>query len=754
LLALLLAAALLPVAVWRGARADEPVPVMADQPAPAAAPAAVADLSKLAEQGRFEQVLAALHADKAAAADTQAGELTKEIQSFEQHHAALADKRHEAYQKAMDKMAVAVKADKLDEAIVAAVEAHGLADDPAATLELPEVSALVKQAEQTIAAAQTDHDWLEALNLYRLLDLLNEDSPRYRSQIKECERHVRVLRLYAPAEFSRLYDEHARRIAKDQDKVEPLVLGSETWEQQLEGVEPAMLRQVLALAVRRHVSSPHYATLLDSAIDALQVLGKAQSLQATFPGFGDPQKVAGFLEGLAAIRKDVDAHKDDLNFIDAGNYADQLMDLNTKTLGLPERVMVYEFTDGALAALDDFTNMIWPHETEEFKRTTEGQFFGVGIQISRRDRRLLTVPAPEETSEQRAAAGHDNWVLYVVSPLEDTPAQRAGIKPGDIIATVNGESTKGWSLDQAVRNITGPEGTPVTLGIERAGHKDNLPFKLIRAKIVIESVRGWERKPGGGWDYYIDPNDHIGYVRLSQFIPQSADELDAAVNQMQQSNGLSALILDLRFDPGGLLNSAIAVSNRFISQGVIVSTVGPDGKTDEQHKARKDKTYPNFPVVVLVNEGSASASEIVSGCLQDYGRALIVGTRSFGKGSVQELVSIGEGKAYFKLTTHHYALPHGRILHRRPDSKTWGVEPDLIVKMTAPQIADDIEYRNDADVLRQPGDPPTTQPSHTAEEILAKGIDPQLETALLVLRTRLVAQHIAVAQKPQPVATP
>jgi carboxyl-terminal processing protease len=716
--ALLLALTLLALGTLRPARADEP-----------AATAPIADLPKLASKGQFDLVLTAIRADKDAADDAQVGDLAKEIQAFDQHAAALAAKRHEAYDKALAKMAQAVQDHKLDEAVVNAVEAHGLADDPAATLERPDVADLIQQAEKTIAAARADNDWLEALNLYRLLDLLYEQSPHYRVQIKECERRVRILRLYAPAELTRLYDQRAQRLAKD--KPEPLMLGSETWEQQLAGVEPSMLRTALALAVRRHVYGPNYATLLQGAIDALAVLGKTPALQATFPAFGDPAKVSAFLDGLAEVRKDIDTRKDDLNFLDAGGYLDRLTELNQKTLALPERVMVYEMTDGALATLDDFTNMIWPYETEEFKRTTEGEFFGVGIQISRRDSRLL-----------------------VVSPLEDTPAQRAGIKPGDIIASVNGQSTTGWSLDQAVRNITGPEGTPVALGIERIGHKDPLIFKLTRAKIVIESVRGWERKPGGGWDYFIDPASHIGYVRLAQFIPQSADELDAAVNQMEQAGGVNALILDLRFDPGGLLKSAVEVSNRFISDGVIVSTVGPDGKPDEQHKARKDKAYPNFPVIVLVNEGSASASEIVSGCLQDYGRALIVGTRSFGKGSVQELVSIGEGKAYFKLTTHHYALPHGRILHRRPDSKTWGVEPDLIVKMTAPQIADAIEFRSDADVLRDPKDPPTTQPTHTAAEILDKGIDPQLETALLVLRTRLVAQHIAVAQKTQPVATP
>ena len=486
-----------------------------------------------------------------------------------------------------------------------------------------------------------------------------------------------------------------------------------------------MLRQTLARAARHHVENHGYRPLLTGSLDRISILVETEGIADTFDSLANPDQLSNFRTGLAKIRSQVDEQKRPLNFLDAATVLERVMSLNERTIGLPDAVLIYEMTEGSTDALDDFSTIIWPSDKEIFSRSTRGKFYGVGIQISIRDDQLI-----------------------VVSPLEDTPAQRAGIHAGDVIATVDQRDSSSWTLERAVREITGPEGTNVTLGIKRAGKSELLDFVLTRAEIVIESIRGWQRKSEGGWNYWIDPDLHIGYLRLSQFIPQSASDLDRAINTMQENGPLNGLILDLRFNPGGLLSSAVEVSDRFISSGPIVSTVGPDGKRISQFRARRSHTHNELPLIALINEGSASASEILSGALQDYQRAVIVGTRSFGKGSVQDLFPLSGEKAYLKLTTQYYMLPGNRIIHRKPDAKSWGIEPDLIVQLTSQQIADAIEFRQQVDILRYDEDNPKgdEEPIPTANQILEKGMDPQLEAALLVLKTRLLANQLVLAR--------
>ncbi|MEX0776250.1 MAG: S41 family peptidase [Phycisphaeraceae bacterium] len=702
--------------------------VQADSPAEAAPTDAAAplpttpgDLSSLAQAGRFDQVLANLQSDAHLAAKAPAvASLVSDIRRYDQHRTLADAQRKEAYGKALDKMRSASSQDKLDEAIGQLLEAGTLADDRKAMLAEPDVVALVQKTTAAADAAVAGDDWLEALMLYRELEAVFEDRTTYHDQARNAERQVRLLRLYAPAKLQTMFQDRAKRLGNE--KAESLTLGGETWEQTLDGVDMTKLRQALVRAARDHVTSPGFAPLVLGALDNMRAVAQASALADAFPNLADKDKVQRFDTGLDAIVERAKRQQAEMNFTDADRLFNQVSDLNNETITLPQKVVVYELADGMLSPLDEFSSVIWPREKEEFSRNTQGKFYGVGIQISRRDGQLL-----------------------VVSPLEGTPAQRAGIKAGDVIATVNGESTTGWSLDRAVRTITGPEGTPVTLGIKRVGDKDLSEYKINRAEIVIESVKGWEHQPQGGWDYFIDGAQKIGYIRLSQFIPQSADDIDAAVNAMEKHGGVNALILDLRYNPGGLLTSAIDVADRFINSGVIVDTVGPNGERTGEARAKPHKTYPAFPVVVLVNEGSASASEIVSGALQAHDRATIIGMRTFGKGSVQDLYKLDGGNAYLKLTTQYYRLPNGQIIHRKPDAGTWGIEPDIAIKMTPKQLVDLIEFRQNLDVIRDTN-VPTTQPAASASDMLEKGLDPQLEAALLVLKTHLVADQIAIAR--------
>ncbi|MCC7205028.1 MAG: PDZ domain-containing protein [Phycisphaeraceae bacterium] len=695
------------------------------------ADAQLASVPQLADSGQFIQISTLLSSEPVLRGDPQVADLLSAIAAHEKYRAEHDAERLEAYKSAMQRVSESLDKGRVEDALRAAVEANDLATDPSLMLEEQPIRHLVIEAERAADLAKAQDDWLEALGLYRALYLLFDDHQRYRDQSQQAERHVRLLRMYAPQKLSELYDlrikrqaEQAKEDGQDEDeKNDPPVFGEETWQQTLDGVEVPMFWTTLLLAAQKHISGQGYGPLLDGAFEALEVLSRTRGLEQTFPALADDKHLGAFQIGLAELRAELN-RPEPLRFGEASNLLEKVQDLNRNTVRLPRQVLAYEMADGAMSRLDDFSAVIWPHEMEQFSRNTQGKFEGIGVQISKRDGRLV-----------------------VITPLADTPAQAAGIKAGDIIAQVDGQDVSAWSLDRAVREITGPEGTTVTLAVERVGHPGQLEFKVRRAQIEIHSILGWERRPDKGWDYYIDPQRRIGYIRLTNFLPQTADDLDRAINQMQNEHGLDGLILDLRFNPGGLLGSAIEVANRFIPSGTLVSTVERDGKVTHEYRARPDRAQPSIPLVVLINQGSASASEIVSGALQDYQRALIIGHRSFGKGSVQDLTPLGNGDACLKLTTQYYRLPKGRIIHRQPLDKDWGVDPDLEVRMTSTQVADSIRVRQDADVIRDEpakqdaaATQPTTQP--TAEDLIRQSLDPQLETALLVLKARLASEHI------------
>jgi carboxyl-terminal processing protease len=394
---------------------------------------------------------------------------------------------------------------------------------------------------------------------------------------------------------------------------------------------------------------------------------------------------------------------------------DRLRDLNKKTIDLPEEVFVSEFADGAFGQLDPFSTMIWPYETPDFQKMTKGEFGGVGIQI--------------ETDI--------DGNLKVVTPLEDSPAFRAGVKAGYVITKIDGKKAMRMPLDVAVKLITGEVGTNVRLTMrDRTGTISD--FNLKRETIKVESIKGYTHKSGGGWDYLIDPVQKIGYVRLLSFSESTSDDLDKALDALKD-DGAKAMVLDLRYDPGGLLQAATEVVNKFISDGVIVSTHA-DRETSNQptiKMADEKGKLTDLPLIVLVNQYSASASEIVSGALKDDHRAMLVGERTFGKGSVQMLYKLDSPElAFLKLTTAHYYLPSGRCIHREENSTTWGVDPDVTVEMTPAQMQTVIDARTDLDVLPDT-EQATTQPSTETAKKDPISVDPQLSAALTILRLEL-----------------
>ncbi len=323
---------------------------------------------------------------------------------------------------------------------------------------------------------------------------------------------------------------------------------------------------------------------------------------------------------------------------------------------IDRRELIEAAIKGVMSKLDPYSSYISPKELSGFRAAVDNEFGGIGIQI------LV-----------------DDGVLRILSPLYGTPAYRAGLLAGDWIVEIDGRSTEGLSQDEAIDRLKGSEGSRVTLVVVHAGRpaEERVKVTLRRERIRIDTVLGDRRKADDTWDFMLDGRSGIGYVRVAAFGRETARDLRRALEQMQARH-MRGLILDLRFNPGGLLSSAIEVSNLFISSGRIVSTKGRN-TPERVWNARKNGAFEGFPMVVLVNHYSASASEIVSACLQDHQRAVLMGERTWGKGSVQNVIEMENGRSALKLTTAAYYRPSGKNIHRFPDSKdtdTWGVMPD------------------------------------------------------------------------------
>ncbi len=334
---------------------------------------------------------------------------------------------------------------------------------------------------------------------------------------------------------------------------------------------------------------------------------------------------------------------------------------------------------GVLSKLDPYSNYISPDDISRFKTTVESQFGGIGIQI-----------------------GMEEGQLKVMSPLIGTPAYRAGLESGDTILEIDGKSTEGIHRDEAVRLLKGEPGTKVSLVVQHVGSTDKQSVNITREWVHIETVLGERRKSDDCWDFMLDHDKHIGYIRLSAFSRDTAQDLKKALVELRKE-GLKGLVLDLRFNPGGLLNSAIEVSDLFIPKGRIVSTKGRN-TPERVWDAQQEGTFEGFPMAVLVNHYSASASEILSACLQDHKRAAVIGERTWGKGSVQNVIELEGGKSALKLTTANYHRPSGKNIHKFPDAKEtdeWGVMPDAgyEVRLSRAQMERMVEDRRDRDIL-------------------------------------------------------
>ena len=355
---------------------------------------------------------------------------------------------------------------------------------------------------------------------------------------------------------------------------------------------------------------------------------------------------------------------------------------------------------GMIKELDPYSSYIPPEELARFNQQVDQQFGGIGIQVQPdpRTRRIL-----------------------VISPLPDTPAYKAGVRAGDVVMEVEGYDTEDMPLSRAVELMKGAPGETVTIKVRHLSGTEDVEISMERAIISVKSVLGDKWGENGTWDFLADKEQKIGYIRLTQFGRKSAEELAEAIEVLQKQ-GMKGLILDLRFNPGGLLSQAVQISDLFVESGTIVST---EGKNTEKRtfSATKEGTLPNFPMAVLINRFSASASEILSACLQDHKRAVVIGERSWGKGSVQNVIELESGASALKLTTAGYLRPSGKNIHRFPDSKLtdeWGVHPDDEVKFTRKELEDYDEYRRARDVLSESAPPESSFTDRQFEKALER----------------------------------
>jgi carboxyl-terminal processing protease len=378
---------------------------------------------------------------------------------------------------------------------------------------------------------------------------------------------------------------------------------------------------------------------------------------------------------------------------------------------LTYRDLVYSSLKGMVGSLDPHSEFMDVEDYRQLQDDTEGQFGGLGLVVSMRD----------------------NYVT-VVTPMEDTPGFRAGILTGDRIVKVDGKSTENYSLPDVVKRLRGKPGTSVTVTIERPSSGLTKDYTLTRAiikKDMVKDINGKKVFPLG--------EDKIGYVRITEFGDRAAEELAAALGKLK-ARGLKALILDLRWNPGGLLDQAVDVCGKFLPRGqLVVTTEGRDPNLSSVHRVTGHGDEVNgMPMVVLVNLGTASAAEIVSGCLQDCTalgkcRAVILGGRTFGKGSVQSIFPLGDGSA-LKLTTAKYYTPSHKVIHQH------GILPDIEVPMTEEQEAALL-------VKRAPGGLESLNETNRVN--LARVRDVQLERAEALLRDLLLYNALNDAATPE-----
>tara|TARA_X000001036_G_scaffold99053_2_gene92103 strand:- start:5615 stop:7831 length:2217 start_codon:yes stop_codon:yes gene_type:complete len=596
-----------------------------------------------------------------------------------------------------------------------------------------DVQAVLSQAQREIVSLSDNDNILTAQTLLYYLRTFYEGTSRrdlydrWNDQLEEVGLQVSLLRQYAPKHLHELFVARAELLGDEQPE-EFNEQASSNWIERVEDIDKTIVVRALYAAVNEHIRGVEWGELIGGGLRSVRKLGELPVIEETFAKASDKALQEAW---LIAVDEEIQSYSLYLEHISGKRALTQLLQrllaANDAAMQLPQGMILREFGDGAMSKLDKYSTIIWPDESRRFQQQTQGSFVGVGIVIR------------ENTKGE----------IMVVNPIEGAPAYYGGVQPDDVIVGVNGKAASSWTLNDAVDRITGPRGTAVTMTLKRETEDKPIDITLTRDAIKLHSVQGWWKKSldedgSPDWEWFVDKDNSIGYIKLTSFSEESYSDMLSAIREMEEEGHPNGLILDLRYNPGGLLPTARQISNLFVRSGTIVSGEAANGEELFRMRARPNRAYlADIPVVVLINQGSASASEIVSGCIQAHDAGVIVGQRSWGKGSVQTVHQIAN-EANVKLTTQFYRLPSadagitpGRLVHKRRGSNDWGVVPDVEVSMSPDQITKSNELRRDADMIL-PGTDLNARPN--IQDLISEGLDPQLETALLLLRAQAVSR--------------
>ena len=662
---------------------------------------------------------------------SQLKEIVSEYQGIEDRRASAKVAAYTEKMAELEKIRIEAEVNEpnsLSEVFVVILKIHEFADEQQkkALLEDDFVKQMVQKAKDDAADLEAKGQWLDALiEGYGWLGALYEDNKNYK---EAKERLTEKLLIKAAMQDS----------------------PCESYDDRYEGIEPEMFIRAIEVLSLRYVGSIDYTEMAEKAVQRCQLLievllladanGSTLKIEE-IPPFElvlpedethlmnrfesiafefNRENIPAFLQSLNVLKNDIKNTPTGLGndkFIDIFN---KVLALNETTTGLPKEILIAQFADASLSSLDPHTTLIWPWQTKDFEKSMTNEFTGVGIEISKAD-----------------------GLLRAVSLLPGTPAYYSGLDAGDVIEAVDGESTEQMTIQCAVSKITGPAGTKVKLTVRHENQEETEDIIVTRARIIVPTIRGWQRTEDGNWLYMVDAEQKIGYVRITNFSGSTALDFEMTLRKMEKE-GLNGLIVDLRYNAGGYLQSAAEITDMFVEEGLIVESKPRFGYRSRE-VAHKRGTHPKYPLVVLLNAGSASASEIVAGALADpaHSRAILVGNRSYGKGTVQTITDYPGNGAQMKYTMAHYQLPGGdkvksRYEMEKLNRKDWGIAPETEVKLRSDEIKQMIDIQKENDVLfKADHDNNHSDPKrHTIEETVQA--DAQLATAILVVKTKLI----------------